>query len=136
MFSKLFRHTDLLGKSLDATWQRQTVISQNIANNDTPGYKTQHVEFETAFQSALAGETHFTAARTHEKHYAFGASDPLDVEPMVIRNTNTTMRMDGNNVDVEYEMNELAKNTIQYNMLITKVNKELGRLKYAVREGR
>lgn len=136
MFSKMFTHTDLLAKSLDTAWQRNEVHAQNVANAETPGYKSQRIEFESEFKRALADDTSFEAKRTDPRHIQFGTGDPLDVNPTIVTDTATSMRMDGNNVDIDYEMNEIAKNTIQYNMLITKTNAELKRLKYAAREGR
>ena len=135
MLSKMFAHTSLLQKGLDASWQRNEVISHNLANVDTPNFKAQRVEFEGEFRRALEGNA-FQAAKTHPGHIDFGTADPLAVSPKIVTDTATSMRMDGNNVDPDAEMVELAKNTIQYNMLVTKISKELARLKYAVREGR
>jgi flagellar basal-body rod protein FlgB len=136
MLSKLFAHTDLLTKGLDVAARRQEVIAHNIANAETPDYKASRVEFEDAFQEALDNGNRFEAWRTHEKHIAFGDPGPEDVVGTTVTDYQTTMRMDGNNVDVDAEMTRLAKNTIQYNLTITKLNAELSRLRYAVREGR
>ena len=134
MIDKLFGDLKYLEKGLDAAWTRNQVISNNIANVDTPNFKSSKVEFESVFKSALENEG-FTAKRTREKHMDF--SDDIDsVSPVIEQNDSTTMRADGNNVDIDYENAELAKNTIYYNTLIEKMNSEFSRLKLAITEGK
>ena len=45
--SDAFGYINLLDGAADASWQRETLIMNNIANNDTPGYKRQDIEFES-----------------------------------------------------------------------------------------
>ncbi len=136
MFEKMFRPVNLLERGLDASALRQQTIAQNMANADTPGYKSKNVNFEDAFRSALKDNSGFQAKTTRDRHIKFGAAnDPLDVYPEVVTNANYTMRMDENNVDPDQEMVALAKNTLQYDLLITKMNGELARLRMAIREG-
>ena len=133
---RLFNQVDLLARGLDAAWLRQGVISQNIANVNTPGYSAKRVDFETAFLNAL-NTGGFAARRTRTGHIDFGdGQSPLDVTPTVAANDHYVMRMDGNNVDIEQETTALAENTIRYDLLATKLNAELARLKLAIREGR
>lgn len=138
LFGKIFRQVDTLARGLDASWLRQETIAQNIANANTPYYKSRRVEFEGALATALASEEGgFAARRTRGGHVAFGGpADPRQVTPTVETNDHYTMRMDENNVDVDQENVELAKNTIKYDMLTVKVNAELARLKLVIREGR
>ena len=137
MIGRLFNQVDLLHKGLDAAWTRQETISQNIANVNTPGYKSRRVAFESAFQNALAGTSGFSARRTRARHLAFGGGQSLsEVTPAVVQNDHYTMRMDGNNVDVEAENAALAENTIRYDLLSNKMNAEFARMKLAIREGR
>ncbi|GHU94135.1 flagellar basal body rod protein FlgB [Clostridia bacterium] len=142
MIGKLFNHTNLMQKSLDATWLKMEINSQNIANADTPGYNAQRVEFEEAFLRAMDGtaaeaaKNGLTTKRTDPRHFDFneGAeSDPLKVTPTVVTDEFYVMRMDDNNVDPDKEMVEMAKNTIQYNTLVTKLNKEFARLNTAIK---
>ncbi len=137
MFPKIFNQVDMLERGLDTAWLRQETIAQNIANANTPGYKSKRVDFEGAFLSALDDRSDFASHRTREGHLDFGDDrSPLEVRPAVAENDHYTMRMDGNNVDVDQENVELAKNTIRYDVLSTKVNAELARLKMTIREGR
>ena len=136
MFDKIFRSTSYLQKGLDAAWKRQEVIANNIANVNVPDFKASSVVFEDHFKAALEMEAGgFRNKKTREKHIDFG-QDLNAVGYRVVKNTNTTERMDGNNVDIDYEMAELAKNSLYYNTLARKATQDLSRLRVAITEGR
>ena len=130
----MFNNIDIMSKGLDASWLRNQVITNNIANVDTPGFKSARVAFESVFKSALE-QGSFTAKKTRAGHIDFSSSLE-DTSSMVIQNTGTTMRLDGNNVDIDYENAELAKNTIYYNTLVQQISSELRRLSMAINEGK
>ena len=134
MFPDMFRNIDLLQKGLGASQLRQEVIANNIANNDTPGFKASHVEFETFMKQALEEEDAASGrpADDNPKHIRMDASSVRDVQAEVVQDANTNMRMDGNNVDIDEQMTELAKNTIYYNTLSMKVTSEFSRLRMAI----
>lgn len=134
MWEKLFTSTDLLQKGMEASWLRNTVIRNNLANAETPGFKSSDVKFETLFKKALEGSG-FTGKRTRDKHIQIGSGGLYSIEPEIVLNKNTSMRMDGNNVDVESENVKLAQNSIQYNALLYKLNSELSRIRLAISEG-
>jgi flagellar basal-body rod protein FlgB len=113
-------------KSLDALWLKQKVISSNIANIDTPGYKSRAVKFEELLKSAL-------------KRTASGAGRDsiLDrLKPEVVKRTGTQAREDGNNVDIDAENVELVRTQLQYEFMTRALSDEMSRLKYAITEGR
>jgi flagellar basal-body rod protein FlgB len=127
LINDLFNNVNLLEKGLDASWTKNKVIANNIANNDTPGFKASHVEFESVFKKALKDDGGFRAKMTRPEHYDFsGASE--DMSPVVSQRENVTYRSDGNSVDIDYENLELAKNTILYNELATQLRSEFNRL--------
>lgn len=128
MIDKLFNNVNMLEKGLDASWLKNQVIANNIANVDTPNFKSSSVSFEEAFASALNSDS-FTAKKTNEKHVDF-ASQSLDAT--VSTDTDTSDGLDGNNVDIDYENAELAKNTILYNTLIEQVSSEFRKLSAAI----
>jgi flagellar basal-body rod protein FlgB len=134
MIDKLFSDMNYLEKGLDAAWTRNQVISNNIANVDTPNFKSSKVEFESVFKDALENEG-FAAKTTREKHMRF-TNDIDSVMPEIVQDSTTSLRTDGNNVDIDYENAELAKNTIYYNTLIEKINSEFSRLKLAITDGK
>jgi len=136
MLERIFNITKPLEKSLDAAWLRNEVISQNIANIDTPGYKRKVVNFEEYLNQAIdSGGT--SGLRTDKRHIPIGENSFDSIEPSVSEdNTSLDMRLDGNNVDIDNEMALLAKNSIRYNTMIQELNTGFKRLKYVISEGR
>ena len=135
MWNKIFKPMDVMGKGLSASWQRNAVIRNNIANVETPGFKASYLEFESLFKRA-AEEGGFVGTRTHAKHIPIGRGDINDVRPMIFQSRELSMRADGNNVDIESENVRMAQNSIYYNTLMEKLNSEIRRLRLAISEGR
>ena len=136
MFNDLFRPIDLLHKGLSASWTRNAVIRNNIANIETPGFKASGVEFESVLRRALDGSG-FTAKRTHVNHIDFSTSVSIEkVGPRIYQRNDLSMRADGNNVDIEAENVRLAQNSIYYNTIMEKLNSEIRRLRMAISEAR
>jgi len=117
----------LIKKGLDTSSLRQKTISSNIANVNTPNYKVNKVEFEEYLQRAVNG---VNLNKTNKLH--FGASKLSDVEPIVKKRTNTTYNDNGNNVDIDLEMTELAANEIYYSALTQIINAKLSSLNYVI----
>ncbi len=129
----LFDHTKYLEQGLSAAWLRNKVIANNIANESTPNFKSSSVEFEAIFKEALSSNTGgFTAKLTNDKHIAFENTN--EISPVVTHNTNTTMRQDGNNVDIDYENTQMAKNSLLYMTLVQKISGEFNMLDMAINE--
>lgn len=136
MFSKMFRQVDLIQRGMDAASMRQDVISNNIANVDTPNYKAQHVEFESVMQAALSDGGDLRGTVTNAKHFQIGSiSDATQVMPVAVTDSHYTERMDENNVNVDREMTELAANYIRYSAYQTQINSEFNKLRMVIREG-
>lgn len=135
MIDRIFSETKPLERGLTAVSKRGEVIANNIANVDTPGFKASKVEFESFLQAELkaADGEGFVNRKTREKHIDFGEKKGEWLQ--VAEQENTTMRMDGNNVDIDAEMAAQADNTIEYYTLVRKISEQLGRLSIAV-EGR
>ena len=137
MWDNMFKSVDLLQRGLSASWTRNAVIRNNIANVETPGFKASDVEFESLMARAVTGSG-FKGAKTHPNHIDIGSgyADLSSVRPMIVRREDTSMRMDENNVDIESENVKLAQNSLYYNTLVEKMNSELRRLRMAITEGR
>ena len=136
MWDNMFKPVDLLQQGLSAAWMRNAVIRNNIANVETPGFKASDVEFETLMALAAEG-TGFKGAKTHPRHIDIGgAGDMTSVDAQIVERTGLSMRMDGNNVDIEDENVKLAQNSMYYNTLLEKMNSEIRRLRMAINEGR
>lgn len=123
----------VLEQALSASSLRQKVISNNIANVNTPGYKKSEVLFEDMLQSALSGNK-MPMLQTNERHLPLKQSGfPT---PKINNISNTSIRMDGNNVDIDGEMAELAKNNIYYNAVVQQLGSYFSGIKTAIKEGR
>ena len=128
MANNIFSHIDKFKVGLDASWLRNEILANNIANVDTPNFKRSDVRFSKILEDSISMKT------TRDKHINPASSSNYSVE--VYEDSNTNVRMDGNNVDIEREMNELAKNTIWYNYLTHMVTKEIKLLDLAINGGR
>lgn len=134
MIQNLLGKSSILEKSLDAAWLRNDVIAQNIANDDTPMYKRKDVVFEDVLNDSI---NNLEAKVTDKRHIPFNSSEPGDMEPHIIQaNSDVSMRIDGNNVDIDNEMASLAKNTIKYNTLVQMINSNYSKIKNIITEGR
>lgn len=134
MLDKLFSSVNTLQGGLNASWLRNEVISNNIANVDTPGFKASHVKFEDLVAEAVNPEAgNLKMAVTDENHIPAAGSNAIDeIEPEVITDETTTTRLDGNNVNIDNEMVELAKNSINYYATVSKINSEFRKLNSAI----
>ena len=126
MNSGAFGYVDVLKTAADASWLREEVLTNNIANVDTPNYKRQDVEFTTYLKSALeqAGTPASTLTQKVNEANLSGITTRTYTE-----NTTLSYRMDGNNVDLFIENAELAAEQINYNALIDSMNNEFTRMK-------
>ena len=126
MNSGAFGYVDVLKTAADASWLREEVLTNNIANVDTPKYQRQDAEFTTYLKSALeqAGTPASTLTQKVNEANLSGITTRTYTE-----NTTLSYRMDGNNVDLSTENAELAAEQINYNALIDSMNNEFTRMK-------
>ncbi|MBQ7147146.1 MAG: flagellar basal body rod protein FlgB [Pseudobutyrivibrio sp.] len=122
--SDAFSYVNLLDFTADASWQRQSLITNNIANNDTPGYKRQDYEFASVLRHELLA--------THEKTLD-RAVNVLDDDGNHVDGIEYTdyehysYRLDGNNVDMDTENVELASEQLRYQALTSSITNEFNR---------
>lgn len=136
MIQNLYGNSKILEKSLDASLLRNDTIAQNIANDDTPAYKRKDVAFEQYLNDSL-GKTNLEGNLTDKRHIAINSKDIDKVEPSITQdNSDVSMRIDGNNVDIDSEMAYLAKNQIKYNTLIQLISSNYSKIKNVIREGK
>lgn len=117
---------NLMNKDLDGLWTRQQAISDNIANVETPGYKSKQVSFEDQLQEQLSQST--------------GNSDLVsrlkNTQPVTTVSEDESSRLDGNNVDVEQQNVELARTQLNYMYSLRELSDYFSRLKYAITDGK
>lgn len=121
----------IASKAMDGLSSRRNVISQNVANVDTPGYHALELNFEAALQKSLSSTPKMSMALTHENHQLSknDASGPFQAK----LRSGGTERADGNNVDIDQELVEMTETGIRYSALSTAVSKKLNLLKNLAR---
>lgn len=114
----------MLDKAADAANSRNEIISNNIANVDTPNYKRKDVSFQSYLEQALIGgeplDERVSEINTHLSD--FGGLIYTDSSTL-------SYRLDGNNVDIDTESAMLAENQIRYNALVEQIGQEFARYK-------
>jgi flagellar basal-body rod protein FlgB len=122
-----------LNTSLNLRLLRHNVISSNLANADTPGYKAKEMEFEQAFREILGASDNGSVNVTSSRHIAARETDP--VFPEIYENPNGVENLDGNTVDRADEMAKMVENQALYTAAVEMLRKKLGAIKYAIEEG-
>ena len=126
MSTGAFGYVNLLKSAADASWTREEVLTNNIANVDTPNYKRQDVEFSSYLANALQRSGKNSASLSQ-------IVNNVNYNDLAIRtytdNSTLSYRTDGNNVDLSTENVELASEQINYNALIDSMNNEFSRFK-------
>ncbi|WP_163971217.1 flagellar basal body rod protein FlgB [Oceanobacillus halotolerans] len=121
-----------LESSLDYATMKNRTISNNIANVNTPNYKAKEVTFNNVLQDELSSS--INAKRTNAKHIPFQQNGETKSFHISTKN-NTTYNHNGNNVDIDKEMTELAKNQIYYQSLVDRINGKFSSLQTVIRGG-
>ena len=106
----------LSGRVLDYLWQKNGMIAANIANNDTPGYKSRYMTFEDVLKRNL------------DIRKAIG-----NTRGVIHTTEQESVRLDGNNVQIEAEYLEQARVQLQYEYQLKLLNSELSQLRTAIK---
>ena len=117
----------MLQRSMNFQWTKQTVISDNIVNAETPNYKTKYVTFEEALRDSLQ------AASRGEGSVAAMRSALSWSAPTVRVAEEETTRMDGNGVNVAEQSVELVRNAYQLQHTYRAMSSDISRLLMAIR---
>lgn len=120
-----------LQNGLDYSTLKNHTIANNIANVDTENYKAKDVTFKNLLNNELNNQ--FRAKRTNEKHLDFGGHTSNDFQ--IVTNQDTQYNHNGNNVDIDKEMSELANNQIYYQALVDRLNGKFNSLQTVIRGG-
>lgn len=115
----------ILEKALDLRMKRHAVITSNLANTETPGYRAREVDFAGELQRALGAPEELK--KTNEKHMDItGAS-----QAHVILDPTSAVGSDGNNVDLDITMGKLSANAQGYNHAVNLFTMKLRMLRDA-----
>ncbi len=124
-----------LEQAMSATTMKQRVRAANIANVDTPGYKSKQVNFQSMLNTAI-DQPSLSSIKTAPQHIAFSTEKGNSPSGFTITENNSTKIMpNGNNVDMDVEMAELAKDQLMFNALTERVNGKFTALRTVI-EGR
>jgi flagellar basal-body rod protein FlgB len=129
--------TGLLQKSLNVRSTQHLVLSSNIANADTPNYKAFEVAVDEELRKLDTGMPRIQLARTQSGHLPVGRNEVGD--RVTLKNSpapELSLRADGNTVDLDREMGELAENSIKYKTSAQLVSMKLKILKNAIQGGK
>lgn len=105
--------TNNLERYMDLLSARQKLVASNIANADTPGYRTKDIDFQREFMGLVEG------------------TDPAAIEPEGL-----ATKPDGNNVSMDRESRLLAENAIRFNLASTLVKSQIKLVRTAIQEGK
>ena len=121
-----YNYINILEKASVASATRHEVLSNNIANNDTPNYKRQDVNFESVLNGAIHNSSTLDEAVKN--------IDPGSLKANIFTdNGSLSYRLDGNNVDIETENAYLAENQIRYYTLLDSISQEFTRLQAVIK---
>ena len=126
---------DVGSRAMAAASLRHEVLSNNIANVNTPYFKRSYVRFEDLLKKELGldNDPLMKVVRTHDRHLPIPFHGK--VRPVIEQDETTNMRLDGNNVDIDIEMAEVAKNQLYYSAMATALGGHISRLKNVINSG-
>ena len=131
LFSPIF---DLMEKGLNGLALRQQLLSNNLANVNTPGFKRSDLDFDTYLKRALQQGQELSLKVTDSRHIR-GSSSPKN-DFAIFTDYHTSARQDGNNVNMDTEMVRLAENSLKFNAIAQQLNRKFAILKHIIIEGR
>jgi len=123
----------LLEKTMDLRSKRHTVISSNIANAETPNYKSGKVDFEDELRRAVPQKNEMNLKTTNASHISLTA-DIEDIKPQVVLETTDNLRADKNTVDLDKEFVSLSKNKLMYDVSAEIISKKFRGLLKVIKE--
>ncbi|EKX96496.1 flagellar basal body rod protein FlgB [Selenomonas sp. oral taxon 138] len=126
---------DIGSRAMAAASLRHEVLSNNIANVNTPYFRRSHVRFEDLLKQELGLDDNplMKVVRTHDRHMPIAFRGKA--RPVIEQDATTNMRLDGNNVDIDIEMAEVAKNQLYYSALATALGGHISKLKSVINSG-
>jgi flagellar basal-body rod protein FlgB len=119
-----------LSAAINFRQMRQKLISSNIANSETPGYKAKRIDFEKALQGAIDINGDNSLQTSSDRHFSVGGGGFASLSPHIYVDPNDVVSDDGNNVDMEDELIKMDENIMMYNASMELMKKKLGLRKY------
>ena len=128
--SSAFDYIKVLDKAADASWLRESVLANNIANATTPDFKRYDVNFQSLLEREMM-DSKFNRNLDEKVHNVnlrrLTATSQIDLAA-----ESFSYRLDGNNVDIHTENVELASEQIRYQALTDSISQEFTRMRTAI----
>jgi flagellar basal-body rod protein FlgB len=124
---------NVLQKGLETSSLRQQVLSNNVANIDTPNFKRSDVDFQAVLGAALGENGGALSLKMTSPRHIPGVTDGNGSGSGIVTDKTTTLRNDGNNVDVDSEMSKVAENGLYYNSLTSAISLQLSLLRMVIK---
>jgi flagellar basal-body rod protein FlgB len=127
---------DIITRALDGSALRSELISNNLANVSTPEYKRQDVDFKKTLKNEINKSTNkIGLAGTNSAHITTSKFNNSLGNFNSVNSNDGSYRNDGNNVDIDVEMAELAKNSIYYNVMSKRAASHFSLLNRVIQQG-
>ena len=126
----------MLSKALDLRSRKHNVIVSNIANIDTPNYKAFDLMVEAEMSKSLDARKKLSIDRTHSGHLSPDGNGSKGAPLKVAAPSQFSLRGDGNTVDLDRSMANLAENSLMYNAAARIIYKKFQGLKAAIQGGK
>jgi flagellar basal-body rod protein FlgB len=132
-----FSH-QLLELSMRARGARHEVLSANIANADTPGFRPKDLDFEAVMRTAVELDDHPVS---RERQMDEILSGPLGFETAIYEPSDGSSRhgeerFDGNRVSLDRQIALLNENALSYEASLTLFSRAMAKLRYVISDGR
>ncbi len=130
------RTVQILEKALDLRSKKHNVIASNIANMDTPDYKAFDLIIEKELQKAIGKKNSIALNQTNQAHIQSPKSKTDGVRFQIDDTEGLSLRGDGNTVDIDKQMANMAENTLKFNAAAQMIHKKFQGLKSAIQGGK
>jgi flagellar basal-body rod protein FlgB len=126
--------TDLLFKELNYRGERQKVIASNIANINTPKYKTKDLSFDNVLNQSMVNSGDLQLKVTNKKHIrSFDQQNDQDVYK-IYEVKGLQEQNDGNNVNLDQQMSMMAKNSVMFSAIQSSIKKDMNWMSQVIAE--
>lgn len=115
----------MLQRSMDYLWSKQTCILDNVANAETPGYKTKYATFEESLQQAIQSAARDGASTSSIR-------EAIEETPVEIYQAEESTRMDGNGVNITEQMVELVREGYQMQYVMNAMSSDFSLIRTAI----
>ena len=116
----------MMQRSMEFLWSKQSCILDNIANVETPGYQVKYATFEEALKNAVLSSAQNGISSSSIRK-------AIEETPVVVREAQESVRMDGNGVNITEQSVELARNGYQMQYVFGAISSDIATLQAVIR---